>query len=216
MSESSKINPLVAIAAVSVTVFSLVGIGIMTGLVPSSLSKSSDTTLQSGIADTKSASAVTEPVAPASKSAPASSKPKAPAKHTESKAPAKVASQSPAPVEQAKPAPMCNNCGVVVSVNTIKEKGEGSGLGAIAGGVLGGVLGNQVGGGSGKKIATVAGAAGGAYAGHQVEKTMKSTTHYDVVVNMDDGSTRTFSFDTQPAFQVGGKVRVVNGTLTSG
>lgn len=215
MSESSKINPLVAIAAVSVTVFSLVGIGIMTGLVPSSLSKSSDTTLQSGTADSKSAGAVTESVTPASKSGPASSK-KAQANHTEPKASAKVASQSPAPVEQAKPAPVCSNCGVVASVNAIKEKGEGSGLGAIAGGVLGGVLGNQVGGGSGKKIATVAGAAGGAYAGHQVEKNMKSTTHYDVVVNMEDGTTRTFSYDSQPAFQAGSKVRVVNGTLTAG
>ncbi len=55
----------------------------------------------------------------------------------------------------------------------------------------------------------------GAYAGHQVEKKMKSTTYYDVVVNMNDGTTRTFSYDTQPAFQVGSKVRVVNGALTA-
>lgn len=217
MSETRKINPLVAIAAVSVTVFSLVGIGIMTGVVPSSLSKSSDTTLQPGIADSKSANPSTGPVAvPASKSE--SPKPKAQAKNAETKAPAKVANQSspPAPAEQAKAAPVCSNCGIVASVNAIKEKGEGSGLGAIAGGVLGGVLGNQVGGGTGKKIATVAGAAGGAYAGHQVEKTMKSTTSYEVVVNMDDGSTRSFSYDTPPAFQAGTKVRVVNGTLTAG
>lgn len=217
MSETRKINPLVAIAAVSVTVFSLVGIGIMTGVVPSSFSKSSDTTLQTGITDTKSANSATGQVAaPASKSEP--SKPKAQAKNAETKAPAKVAKQSspPAPAEQAKAAPVCSHCGIVASVNAIKEKGEGSGLGAIAGGVLGGVLGNQVGGGTGKKIATVAGAAGGAYAGHQVEKTMKSTTSYEVVVNMDDGSTRTFSYDTPPAFQAGTKVRVVNGTLTAG
>jgi outer membrane lipoprotein SlyB len=215
MSEPSKINPLVAIAALSVTVFSLVGIGVMTGIVPSSLSKSSDTAL----VDTKSANTATEAVAvPAAKSEPAPAKPKAQAKQAETKAPAKVANQSssPAPAEQAKPAPVCANCGIVASVNAIKEKGEGSGLGAIAGGVLGGVLGNQVGGGTGKKIATVAGAAGGAYAGHQVEKTMKSTTSYEVVVNMDDGSTRTFSYDTQPAFQAGSKVRVVNGALTAG
>jgi outer membrane lipoprotein SlyB len=215
MSEPSKINPLVAIAALSVTVFSLIGIGVMTGIVPSSLSKSSDTAL----VDTKSANTATEAVAvPAAKSEPAPAKPKAQAKQAETKAPAKVANQSssPAPAEQAKPAPVCANCGIVASVNAIKEKGEGSGLGAIAGGVLGGVLGNQVGGGTGKKIATVAGAAGGAYAGHQVEKTMKSTTSYEVVVNMDDGSTRTFSYDTQPAFQAGSKVRVVNGALTAG
>ena len=86
----------------------------------------------------------------------------------------------------------------------------------MAGGVVGGLLGNQVGGGTGKKIATVAGAAGGAYAGHQAEKHLKSTTRYDVTVKMDDGSLRTFSYDTQPAFQPGSKVRVVNGTLTSG
>jgi outer membrane lipoprotein SlyB len=111
---------------------------------------------------------------------------------------------------------VCTTCGVVASVNTIAQKGEGSGLGAIAGGVLGGVLGHQIGGGTGKKIATVAGAAGGAYAGHQVEKNMKSTTSYEVVVNMGDGTTRTFSYDTQPAFQAGAKVRVVNGVLTAG
>jgi hypothetical protein len=45
---------------------------------------------------------------------------------------------------------------------------------------------------------------------------MKSTTSYEVVVNMDDGTTRTFSYDTQPAFQAGAKVRVVNGVLTAG
>lgn len=34
MSESAKMNPLVSIAAVSVTVASLVGVGVMTGLIP--------------------------------------------------------------------------------------------------------------------------------------------------------------------------------------
>lgn len=216
MSEASKINPLVAIAAVSVTVFSLVGIGIMTGLVPSSFSKNSESAAQTEAVDAnKSVKTAAEP-APANASAPAPSKPKAPVKNAESKKPAQVASQTPsAPVEPAK-APVCTTCGVVASVNTITQKGEGSGLGAIAGGVLGGVLGHQVGGGTGKQIATVAGAAGGAYAGHQVEKNMKSTTSYEVIVNMDDGSTRTFSYDTQPAFQTGAKVRVVNGALTAG
>ncbi len=37
--------------------------------------------------------------------------------------------------------------------------------GSVIGAVVGGVLGHQVGGGSGKKIATVAGAAAGGYAG---------------------------------------------------
>lgn len=218
MSEASKINPLVAIAAVSVTVFSLVGIGIMTGLVPSSFSKNSESTLQTSAVDAQAEKTAAEPP-PATVHAPVSapSKPKAQPKHVEAKRPTQVATQAPStPAEPSKAAPVCTDCGVVASVNAIAQKGEGSGLGAIAGGVLGGVLGHQVGGGTGKKIATVAGAAGGAYAGHQVEKNMKSTTHYDVIVNMDDGTTRTFSYDTQPAFQAGNKVRVVNGALTAG
>ncbi len=42
--------------------------------------------------------------------------------------------------------------------------------GSVIGAVVGGVLGHQVGGGSGKKIATVAGAAAGGYAGNRVQK----------------------------------------------
>lgn len=214
MSETSKINPLVAIAAVAVTAFSLVGIGIMTGLVPNSFSKNSESALQTEAVNTKSAKAAAETASASSSGSP--SKPKAQTKQVETKRPVQVATKAQSsPAEQTKAAPVCVTCGVVASVNTITQKGEGSGIGAVAGGVLGGVLGHQVGGGSGKKIATVAGAAGGAYAGHQVEKGMKSTTRYDVVVNMDDGSTRTFSYDTQPAFQAGTKVRVVNGALTA-
>ncbi|MGE0559365.1 MAG: glycine zipper 2TM domain-containing protein [Burkholderiales bacterium] len=197
MSEARKINPLIALAAVSVTLFSLVGIGVMTGMMPSSFSKNSDTSLETGTPKSADARTGATPATAA----------RTQAKREAVKQPVQAAA---AP----KSAPACTSCGVVASVNAVTRKGEGSGLGAVAGGVLGGVLGNQVGGGSGKKIATVAGAAGGAYAGHQVEKNMKSTTRHDVVVNMDDGSTRTFSYDTQPAFQAGSKVRVVNGTLT--
>lgn len=211
-SETRKINPLVALAAVSVTLFSLIGIGVMTGIMPSSFSKNSETSLEAAAPkapETKAAAAPAPVTAPA---------PKVQAKPAEVKKSAPVAAQVATAPQPPKPAaaPVCTSCGVVASVNAITQKGEGSGLGAVAGGVLGGVLGHQIGGGTGKKIATVAGAAGGAYAGHQVEKNMKSTTHYDVVVNMEDGSTRTFSYDTQPAFQPGSKVRVVNGALTSG
>ena len=47
--------------------------------------------------------------------------------------------------------------------------GVGTGLGAV----VGGLLGNQVGGGRGKTLATVAGAVGGGYAGHQIEKSQQ-------------------------------------------
>jgi uncharacterized protein YcfJ len=45
--------------------------------------------------------------------------------------------------------------------------------GSVIGAVVGGVLGHQVGGGSGKKIATVAGAAAGGYAGNRIQKNMQ-------------------------------------------
>ncbi|MBY0266712.1 MAG: glycine zipper 2TM domain-containing protein [Burkholderiales bacterium] len=207
MSETKKLNPLIVLAAVSVTLFSLLGIAAITGVLPTSFSKSSESALQNETASTAS---------PKSDSKTASA-PAKPAAKTES---ANKVASAPAPAtaarEPAKAAPVCNNCGVVSEVRAIKQKGEGSGLGAIAGGVVGGLLGNQVGGGSGQKIATVAGAAGGAYAGHQIEKNVKSTTRYDVIVNMDDGSVRSFAYDSQPAFQAGAKVKVVNGALTAG
>jgi len=92
-------------------------------------------------------------------------------------------------------------------------RGEGSGVGAVAGGVVGGVIGNQFGHGTGRTAATVLGAAGGALAGHEVEKNVRTRTAYRVTVRMDDGSYRTFS-QTAPA-RLGERVRVADGTLVS-
>jgi len=44
--------------------------------------------------------------------------------------------------------------------------------------VVGGVLGHQVGGGSGKKVATVAGAVAGGYAGDRVQDNMQKNNTY--------------------------------------
>jgi uncharacterized protein YcfJ len=107
----------------------------------------------------------------------------------------------------------CKECGTVVDMKTIKKEGEGSGVGAVLGGVAGGVLGHQVGSGRGKDVATVAGAAGGAYVGHQVEKNQKSTTTYQVVVKMEEGNTRTFTYANPTSYRVGDKVKIVDKKL---
>ena len=109
----------------------------------------------------------------------------------------------------------CRDCGTVESVREIAQEGQGSGLGAIAGGVLGGLLGNQVGGGSGRKVATVAGVVGGAYAGHTVEKKTRSTQQYEITVRLDDGSMRTISETEKPAWHTGDRVRVSNDRISS-
>jgi len=67
-------------------------------------------------------------------------------------------------------------------------------------GLLGGLVGHQIGQGRGNTAATIVGAAGGAYAGHQVEKNAKRTLHYDVTVRMDDGTLRTIGYDSNRAF----------------
>lgn len=118
--------------------------------------------------------------------------------------PPRIATSAPA---------VCNTCGRVEAVNAQQVAGEGSGLGAVLGGVAGAVIGNQIGRCTGRKVATVAGAAGGALAGHQIEKQTKSGRRFEVVVRMEDGSSRLFPYDTEPGFRTGDKVRVVEGRL---
>lgn len=108
----------------------------------------------------------------------------------------------------------CDNCGRVESVEARAEPGQGSGLGAVAGGVAGALLGKQIGKGNGNKAATILGAIGGAYAGHQIERHVRKSETYDVNVRMDDGSYRTVS-TTQPNARIGEQVRVVDGVIVS-
>ncbi len=203
-----RLNPLVAVAAASIVVFSAVGVGVMTGIIPSSFSKSAESTTAAAPAEAKAAAAAEAPKKAAAAEAPkkAAVREAAP----EPRKPAQVAASEPA-----KPA-VCVDCGRIEAIQVVEQKGEGTGLGAVAGGVVGGVLGNQVGRGSGRKIATVAGVAGGAYAGHEIEKHAKTTKRYDVTVRMDTGALRSVSYDAEPGFRIGDKVKIVNGMLVSG
>ena len=79
--------------------------------------------------------------------------------------------------------------------------------------VAGAVLGSQVGRGDGTTIAQVLGAAGGAYAGNEVEKRMKTTKHYEVVVRLEGGGSQMVSYPSDPALKIGTRVRVDNGAL---
>ena len=126
-----------------------------------------------------------------------------------------VVAQAPAP----KPV-VCADCGTVEAVTAVQRQGQVNGvavgnttvgLGTVAGGVIGGLLGNQVGGGSGKTAMTVLGAAGGAFAGNQVEKNMKKVTVYQVRVRMNDGSVRTV--EVSSSIPVGSRVIVEGNNL---
>jgi uncharacterized protein YcfJ len=88
---------------------------------------------------------------------------------------------------------VCSTCGVVEEVTAVRQKGEGTGLGAVAGGALGGILGHQVGGGTGKDLATIGGAVAGGAIGANVGR--NTTTMVDREVRRCDTVA-----STQPAY----------------
>jgi outer membrane lipoprotein SlyB len=125
-----------------------------------------------------------------------------------------VLAQVPAQAPAASPAPAaakCNDCGVVQSIRYVEQQGQTSGLGAVAGGVVGGVLGHQIGSGRGNTVATVAGAAGGAYVGNKIEQNKKKKAYWSVAIKMDNGTARTFTYSNQPTVHEGERVKLVDG-----
>ncbi|HET9340674.1 MAG TPA: glycine zipper 2TM domain-containing protein [Casimicrobiaceae bacterium] len=105
----------------------------------------------------------------------------------------------------------CADCGVVQSMRYVEEKGQASGVGAVAGGVVGGVIGHQIGSGRGNTVATIAGAGAGAYAGHQIEKNRNKKSYWAVSVRMDNGSTRNLTYTERPPVNEGERVKLLDG-----
>lgn len=192
-----KTHPMVLIAAVALTIFSLLGSAAITGLIPTAHSEKDS----SPVAESRS-----EPMTPNH----ATSIDHFYRQPTASQAqPEQHAAVSP--VQQA----ACSNCGRIVSIQAVEQEGEASGLGAVAGGVAGGVIGNQIGKGRGNTLMTVLGVGGGAYAGHTIEKNMKSTTAYVIKVEMQDGAVRKITQYSPPQFSVGDRVRLKSGQLVN-
>jgi outer membrane lipoprotein SlyB len=109
--------------------------------------------------------------------------------------------------------------GVVQSITLVAQNNPTStsiAAGTIAGAVVGGILGNQVGGGSGKTAATVLGAAGGAYAGHELEKRNQAqqVNAYQLSVRLNNGSYQTLTQSSANDIRVGDSVRIDNGVAT--
>ncbi|MGH8853626.1 MAG: glycine zipper 2TM domain-containing protein, partial [Telluria sp.] len=165
-SPRGSLHPLMLLAALAVLLFCLVGTAAILGWIPTSVGGTAErqlseadrlalaSTLPQGGAQTAPGVAMAVPdqqLAPSQVQAPANYQP----------APAQAYPPAPAPVRDepvSKPAPKavqvaaadskrnwCSNCGNVESVRTIKQRAQGSGLGAAGGAVLGGLLGNQIG-----------------------------------------------------------------------
>lgn len=218
-------HPLLLAAAASVTVLSLAGVGVLAGWLPgpgqgatheppkvaqaspAPISIQQTVNLPQEKAAAKSNGTTT--TAPARRAASATTGTARPSGTTPAVA------VSSAPTYPVSTAAICRDCGVVEAVRETRVEPKGSGGGAVAGGIVGGLLGNQIGKGATRDIATVLGAVGGAYAGNHIEKSMKDGKRYDVVVRFEDGSTRTFSSETRPAWYEGDRVRLQNGALVS-
>ncbi|HEX2566631.1 MAG TPA: glycine zipper 2TM domain-containing protein [Burkholderiales bacterium] len=234
----ARLHPLLTAAAISVTVFSAVGVGAITGLLPTSHSTTKEAAplaVAPGLAEAPVAqSAPQAPAAePAMPAAPAATPaPKPVKKHVAHKAAPKplasaepayapaapevlaanVPPPPPAPVEAQRPA-IDPSLGIVQSVKEVTHEPKSNGVGPIVGGIAGAVLGNQVGHGMGKNIATVLGAAGGAYAGKEIEQKQRATKSWEITVRLDDGSYKTIESSTAPFWHGGERVRLVNGAL---
>ena len=113
-----------------------------------------------------------------------------------------------------RPAPVCDNCGTVTSVQPIKVEGKPSIWGTLAGAAAGGLLGSQFGKGTGKAAMTGAGVLGGAFAGRAAESELRSSTAYKVTVAMDNGSTREITLPATGGINPGTKVRVNGNTIS--
>lgn len=110
-------------------------------------------------------------------------------------------------------AAVCNDCGRVTAIKVTEKAGDSGPVGMIAGGVAGAVLGRQVGGGFGKDLATIAGAAGGAYAGKKIEEKINTRNIWTVSVRYNNGSTADFDYEQDPGVKVGDAVRKSGNVL---
>ena len=233
MEQKPRLHPLLGAAALSVTVFSLVGIGAVTGLLPFSAATRVETAVAAPIPTSATMELVqataTDPV-----KVPEAPKPAVRRPVVHKATPVKVAAtpspvaspnvpppppvslppEAPAPLAAA-PRPVCTSCGTVENFRQVEVKGDGSALGAIAGGATGAVVGHQFGRGTGKDLLTIAGAIGGAFAGHEIEKNVRKKTRYEISVRMEDGSLRTIPQDAAPAWRICDHVRVVDNQVVA-
>ena len=209
-----KLHPLLTAAAVSLTVFSVVGVAALTGLIPHSKAKEETPT-----AAVEAPAAKSEPMPAPVQSKPvvrkhvakaAAPRPAEPVVYRDFGDPVTVA-QAPQSVEAPKPVVKPGLLGTVESVREVEQKGDAKGVGAVGGGLAGAVLGHNI--GDHNKLVTVLGAAGGALLGNQIEKTARATKHWEMTVRFDDGTTQTLSSEAQPFWHQGDRVRLLEGKL---
>ncbi|OTP65739.1 glycine zipper 2TM domain-containing protein [Caballeronia sordidicola] len=205
-SQRSRIHPLVAAAAVAVIVASGVGVAALTGILPASRAVPAPmaTPLMEGQVSGPNVLKQT------SEKQVVSSAPSTAHHHYEA-----TNERDRAPTQAARVPLADPYAGEVVAGNVVRTAEPTTGLGALGGAVLGGLAGTQVGNGRGRTAATIVGALGGGLAGNTVQHAVHKATSYNVQVRMSDGSYRNFSYQDEPGFQVGQRVRISGDRLSA-
>jgi outer membrane lipoprotein SlyB len=108
---------------------------------------------------------------------------------------------------------VCDNCGTVRSISRVNRRNSNNTGAIVLGAVVGGVLGNQVGGGSGKKVATVAGAVAGGAIANNATRDDKRKTYYRIEVRMDNGRIRSYDQSSTHGLRVGSRVEIHRGSV---
>jgi outer membrane lipoprotein SlyB len=131
-----------------------------------------------------------------------------------------LAAISPAPAlaqaqaDSADPAPaaaVCPTCGVVTAVKPTALRGEPQWMSTISGAVVGNQPSSAVGAGAGRSLPSTGGSA--SLPGREADLGPRHRTVYEVVVLMDDQSTRKLHYEHRPALSVGDRVRVSGGQV---
>ena len=220
------LHPLLQAAAVSLIVFSAVGVAAITGFIPTSKGSAKDETPVAAA----QAPVVTDEAPPQTQSppdtqpAPVKKPAKKRAVHSAPKtlpapapapAPATVTyepvAQAPQAVEAPKPVVKPGQLGYVESVREVVQDGDAKGIGAVAGGVVGAVLGHQL--KHDSKLVTLVGGAAGAFIGNEAEKRQRATRHWELTVRLDDGTIQKVRSEAAPFWHQGDRVRLLDGKL---
>jgi outer membrane lipoprotein SlyB len=221
------------IAGISVTLLSLVGIAAMTGVLPTRTAPAPQEPAITAVAPVgepavppAAPTVVPEPPIAAVPPAPTiASKPAtaSQAKTVKPKYEQGIPPNPPAvgavppdyvpPPARVSAPPRCVDCGVIDNVRQVTHEGQGTGAGAVIGGLAGGVLGSNIGKGNTRTVASIAGAVGGGLLGNSIEKSQRTTVAYQVVVRMNDGTTRQIESQSLPPWRTGDKVKLVGGSI---
>jgi uncharacterized protein YcfJ len=154
----TRLHPLMAGAAVSVILVSLLGAATICGLLPNSRGSAPQSPV--GLNGTDIPSVAAAPVQPVMNYAPVAVDYAARPKQVQ------LSSGNMSNTGTVRHTPVRHYQTVAPQEPVARSSPLGIGLGAV----VGGLLGNQVGGGNGRTLATIAGAVGGGYIGNEVAK----------------------------------------------